>query len=212
VAAVSTQVARAKPAILLDWGVAVRARAGESECGDGHVVRVLPAGVLLAAIDGLGHGREAAAAAGHAARILEEHADEELAALVGRCHRALAGGRGAVLTLARLDTSGAMSWLGVGNVEGVLVRAGEGRFRREAQLLLRGGVVGLQLPPLRPASLRVRRGDVLALATDGVRPGFAKLLSAPRSPQELADEVLGAHGKSSDDALVLVARVGGAPR
>lgn len=208
----STQVARAKSAALLDWGVAVRARAGESECGDGHVVRSFPAGMLLAAIDGLGHGREAAAAAGHAARILEEHGDEELAALVERCHRALSGGRGAVMSLARLDTSGGLSWLGVGNVEGVLVRAGDGRFRREAQLLLRGGVVGLQLPALRPASLRVRRGDVLALATDGVRPGFARLLSAPRPPQELAEQVLGEHGKTSDDALVLVARVAGAPR
>ena len=87
----TTQVARAKPATLLDWGVAVRARAGESECGDGHVVRSTPAGVLLAAIDGLGHGREAAAAAGNAARILEEHADEELPALVERCHEALVG-------------------------------------------------------------------------------------------------------------------------
>jgi negative regulator of sigma-B (phosphoserine phosphatase) len=207
---VSTQVSRPKTTTLVEWGVAVRAHPGESECGDRHVVRAFPDGVLLAVVDGLGHGQKAAAAARVAATVLEEHAGEAPRILVERCHEALAGSRGVVMSLASMDRTGSLSWLGVGNVEAVLVRPADGHARREERLLLRGGVVGFQLPALRAASLRVGPGDVLGLATDGVRSAFATSLAQDRAPQQLADEVLAEHGQTSDDALVLVARFVGA--
>lgn len=194
------------PSVRLDWGVAVRARQGERECGDRHVVRASPEGVLLAVVDGLGHGREAAAAAGLAAAALEEHAGEALASLIERCHEALAGSRGVVMSLAYVDRTSRLMWLGIGNVEGVLVRSAG---RPEEHLLLRGGVVGFQLPALRPAALSLERGDILALATDGVRSGFAAGLRVAKPPQQLAERVLAEHGRGSDDALVLVARFEG---
>lgn len=205
----TTQVSGATPTILLDWGVAVRARRGETECGDRHVVRASPEGVLLAVVDGLGHGREAAAAAGLAAAALEEHAGEALASLIERCHEALAGSRGVVMSLACVDRTSRLMWLGIGNVEGVLVRSAGAAGRPEEHLLLRGGVVGFQLPALRPAALSLERGDILALATDGVRSGFAAGLRVAKPPQQLAERVLAEHGRGSDDALVLVARFEG---
>ncbi len=105
-----------------------------------------------------------------------------------------------------------MTWLGVGNVEGVLLSAGgEAGLARES-VLLRGGVVGYRLPPLRPAVLTIRPGDTLILATDGIRGGFVSQLTSGEPPQQMADGILARHGKGTDDALVLVARyLGGTP-
>ena len=54
------------------------------------------------------------------------------------------------------------------------------------------------------------RGDLLVVATDGVRSDFADDLR-PGAPQVVADQVLARFGKTSDDALVLAARLGSAP-
>src|SRR4051812_16934568 len=50
----------------LEWAVAGRALSGQLESGDAGLVVALARGTLLAVIDGLGHGSEAAAAAGSA--------------------------------------------------------------------------------------------------------------------------------------------------
>src|SRR4029077_2530979 len=105
------------------------------------------------------------------------------------------------------------TWLGVGNVEGLLLhgdgpaRPGPGR----AALVTRGGIVGSELPRLHPVVLPIAPGDTLIFATDGIREGFADGLSLEAPPQHLADQILARHGKGTDDALVLVARyLGGA--
>lgn len=206
---VSVQPSRQRAPTLVEWGMAVRACAGERECGDRHVVCPSKDGVLLAVVDGLGHGPAAAAAAGLAVEVLEDHRGEALSTLVERCHEALVGTRGVVMSLARVDRTSTMTWLGVGNVEAVLVRPGERGARREQQLLLRAGVVGFQLPSFRPAHVPLGRGDLLGLATDGVRSGFGRCLAGTKSPQRLAETVLTEYGRTNDDALVVVARFRG---
>ena len=57
-------------------GVAVRALPGETSCGDVHVLKRVSRGWLLAAMDGLGHGPDAAHGARMAAAILEAHSEE----------------------------------------------------------------------------------------------------------------------------------------
>ena len=44
----------------LEWGVAAQALPGEAISGDRHVMQAFPSGALVAVIDGLGHGEEAA--------------------------------------------------------------------------------------------------------------------------------------------------------
>jgi hypothetical protein len=194
---------------LLEWGAAGFALEG-GVSGDRHVVTGYDGGVLVAAIDGLGHGVEAALAARRAAEVLEARASEPLPALVEGCHAALRGTRGACVTLAALDAwTGALTWLGVGNVEAALIRA-SGAPR--ASITLRGGVVGYRLPPLRPQAIPVAAGDTLLLATDGLRAGFADLPRPPGSAQQVAEELLARYGRRDDDALVVVATyLGGAP-
>jgi len=59
---------------MVEWAVGARALEGEPVSGDLHVVTPFPGGVLVAVMDGLGHGTEAAAAAEAAAEILRDHA------------------------------------------------------------------------------------------------------------------------------------------
>src|SRR5689334_20470158 len=100
---------------LVDWGVASRPIIGETVCGDQYLVQPFNQGVLLAAIDGLGHGEEAVAAARAAVAVLKEHPHEAVAALMKRCHDALIKTRGVVMTVASLPAlHHSMTWLGVG--------------------------------------------------------------------------------------------------
>jgi phosphoserine phosphatase RsbX len=190
----------------VEWSAATAVLPGEQECGDRHLVHATPTGVLVAAVDGLGHGREAAAAASAAIETLERNAHEPILSLLQRCHESLRTTRGAVMSLAafnELDRS--MTWAGVGNVEGVVLRAKPGLGKET--LLLRGGVVGAQLPALQTAVIGVSAGDVLVFATDGIGPDFACSLDMEGSLQASAERVLARYGKGTDDALVLIARV-----
>ncbi len=202
---------RAPGSLPIEWGWAGAALDGEPVSGDLHVVAAFPGGALVAVIDGLGHGVEAAEAARRAAAVREASPGEPVEALVERCHEALRKTRGAVMSVASIDDRTAtLSWVAVGNVEAILVRApGRAAAARES-VTPRGGIVGYQLPPLRAASHRVAPGDTLVLATDGIRSGFVADLDAREPPDAIARAVLLRHGRASDDALVLAARYVGA--
>jgi len=168
--------------------------------------------VLIAVLDGLGHGEEAAAAARLAVSTLEQYAEEPPLSLLQRCHLALKGSRGVVMSLARFDAPrGTMTWLGVGNVEGVLHHADWSERSARASLVTRGGIVGSEVPAVQAAVIPVGAGDTLVFATDGIGGGFLSDVSSRDEPQRLADQILARYGKGTDDALVLVARYLGRP-
>lgn len=192
---------------VIDWGVATLALAGQSESGDLHLVKPLPHGVLVAVVDALGHGEEAAVAAKIAAATLDACARESVIALINDCHERLKNTHGVVMSLAWFNTrDNTVTWLGVGNVEGVLLHASPSAASDHESVLLRGGVVGYRLPPLRAAVIPINRGDTLIFATDGISSGFAEKLNLSEPPQKMAEQILARHGKENDDALVLVAR------
>jgi len=195
-----------------EWGVASRAFPGENASGDLHLVKPLPGGVLLAAVDGLGHGPEAVAAATTAVAILQNYADEPLPALVTRCHHAMKDARGVVMTVARLGPDGQLTWLGVGNVEVLLFRADREAVPSIERLLLDRGLLGFQLPSLRARTMSLAPGDLLVFVTDGVTAGFVDDLVHRDPPQRLADRIMDRHFRGIDDALVLVVRYIGTSR
>jgi len=196
----------------LDWAVAVRTLPGETESGDLHLVTPAPDGVLVAVADGLGHGGEAAAASRAAVDLLQQFSEESLPALFRHCHRGLMNTRGVVMSLASFSPrDSTMTWLGVGNVEGTLFHADVTTRRRSSAMLLRGGVVGYQLPPLNPSTVSIQRGDTLIVTTDGIHSDFTQRLILSGPAQQIADRITVEHWKGTDDALVLVARyLGGA--
>ncbi len=187
----------------LDWAAISRPADGESVCGDGHLVAPFPGGTLVAVIDGLGHGEEAAQAARAAIAVLESAPAVGVAELLERCHEALRRTRGAAVSVASIGT-GELTWVGVGNVEMAVVDVAP--ETRPEHLLVQGGVVGQSVPRLRPRSIRFGPGALLAAATDGVPPGLASRLDRTVPPREAAARLLdGAGGR--DDALVLVGRL-----
>lgn len=225
----------------IEWGAATSTLRGQAESGDRCVVARFETGTLVAAIDGLGHGNEAASAARLAASILEQDPHESLITLVQRCHERLRLTRGVVMSLASFNAlDETMSWLGVGNVEGRFIRvSGDGTLpvdrrgaerrsqqqpvavdRRKAErrrpkcefLLLRGGVIGGDLPPLYAIPLSVLPGDTLVFTTDGVAPPSVEDLLPGEQPQATAEGILARYKKETDDALVVVARWVGLPR
>ncbi len=90
--------------------------------------------------------------------------------LVQRCHRALSGTRGAVITLARIDFRiDILSWIGVGNVAADLVAKHPAGVEVRSSARLAGGIVGDRIPEaLTPQEVPIRPGDLLVLASDGI--------------------------------------------
>jgi serine/threonine protein phosphatase PrpC len=182
-----------------EWGL-------EHESGDTFAVEPFADGVLLAVVDGIGHGPEAAAAAAAALHVLAKRPSAHPTELFTRCHEALKETRGAVMSLASIK-KGTMVWAGVGNVGGVLLSS----QRRSSALVLdsRGCVLGHLLPRLYATEISVGAGDTLILATDGVEHQSLQLVDH-LAPQDNADRILTTGRKGKDDALVLVARFRGA--
>lgn len=195
---------------MVEYGVSKFVLPGQSESGDHHLVCCNRNGILVAAIDGMGHGEEAGNAAKVAATLLRSVADQPIIYMMERCHEKLRATRGVVLSLAFIDHEhGMMTWLGVGNVQGVLVRSDTRKGNGQETLLLRAGIVGSQLPALQATVLPIARGDTLFFVTDGVRSDFSVSLSARENPQRAADRILEQYRSGNDDALVLVTRITG---
>jgi phosphoserine phosphatase RsbX len=191
----------------LEWGVAAAPLPGQTESGDRFLVEPFSDGALLAVVDALGHGHRASLIAAQAIDTLARHARESVAMLIRRCHEMLRGRYGATMSLASFDwPSHRMTWLGVGNVAGVLVPHAFQATSAATRLMVRGGVVGGDLPDLRPIVIRLAPGDTLIVATDGIHEEFADELPSDLTPQPLADQLFAHYAKSTDDALVLVVR------
>ena len=195
---------------MVEYGVAKFVLPGQDESGDHHLVCCNRNGILVAAIDGIGHGEEAANVSKTADMLLRSSAGEPIIPLAERYHERLGATRGIVLSLAFIDPEhGMMTWLGVGNVQGVLIRSDVKKGNAQESLLLQAGVVGSRLPALQARVLPIVKGDTLFFARDGVRSDFSVTLSARENPQRAADRILVQHRSGNDDALVLVARLTG---
>jgi negative regulator of sigma-B (phosphoserine phosphatase) len=198
----------ASPSLPIEWGVAAQAAPRESVTGDAHLMLPTSTGVLLAVIDGSGHGPEAAHATGLALNALREAPEQSVIAHLRACHVALAGSRGVVMTLADFNQQDrTLTLCGIGNVEAVLFRArpGQGAARQESAML-RGGVVGSHLPEPFATMVPVHGGDTLVMATDGLRNDFSADSVLRSSPRQSAGALLAKHVRGNDDAVVLVIR------
>ncbi len=190
----------------LHWGVATRPLPGQTECGDRHFAAGTDNGWLLAVADGLGHGPEAAYAANIFFEVLHLNLNETPVKLIQLCHEALKGTRGIACTIMTIDRQqNLLSWIGVGNVEGI-VRHCDPKASPTDYVTMRGGIVGYRIPELHQSQLKLRDGDILALATDGIAVDFVRAISPAYPPDVLAERILKHYAKPIDDALILVAQ------
>lgn len=192
----------------IEWSMARMTKKGEQECGDVHFIQADDHKILVAAIDGLGHGADAAEASRNTVRTLKTFNNESLISLVNRCHRNLFHTRGVVMSLGLIDCRRrTLSWIGIGNVEGVLLHADPERKNRSESIILRGGVVGYMLPSLQSSMISIGAGDLLIFATDGVRQYFTDEVEAGDSPEKTVKHIADNYFKESDDALILAIRI-----
>lgn len=192
----------------VEIGIAQWTLSGEVETGDRCLVKLSGNCAMIAVVDGLGHGVDAARAATAAIEVIDSFAHEPVDSLLLRCHRRLRDTRGAAITLLMIDyMAGTLEWVGVGNVIAVLLRPETGVTLNCKELLVRSGTVGIVLPSSAPSSIAIAQGDMVAVATDGVRPGFMSAITRPAPCQGLAERLLAKYRTRNDDALVVVARV-----
>lgn len=180
---------------------------GQTESGDLSLSKRVGKGTLVAVVDGLGHGQEAASSAHAAIGAVDRYSREPLLDQVRRCHDALVGMRGVVLGLAFLDPQSAtMTWLGVGNIGGVLLRADPASKPARVSLVPNAGFIGAEQTHPTTRVVPLALGDTVILYSDGIKDGFTESLVLANTPQEIADFIMARHAKGNDDALVLVAR------
>ncbi len=191
----------------IEWGFAAMPLQGEEVSGDSYIIKPIQDGILIAVVDGLGHGHEAAQASKIAIATLDTYAHEPVILLVRRCHEALKGMRGVVMSIAKVNLPDkTMAWLGVGNIE-VLLLKGDGKLKiSRERLLLRGGTLGYQFPPLKESVIPFMPCDTLVFVTDGIRGSFEEGIKPGDKPQEIADSIMTQFNRGTDDALVLVVR------
>ena len=182
-----------------------RPRPGEEANGDAYFVAEHAGELLLAVVDGLGHGRGANEAARAAVETLGQWRGEPLEELVWGVHEALRPTRGAVMGAVVLDRAReAFTYAGVGNVEVRVLGSTE-----PGRPIPSNGTLGARLSNVRVWPHRRGEGTTLVLASDGISatwdvnayPGLVT-----RSPQMLAGVLLRDFARNSDDATALVYR------
>jgi hypothetical protein len=164
----------------------------------------------VAVIDGLGHGPAAASAAAAAVEVLAAAPHLDPVAALLTCHRALAGTRGAAISVAWIGPAEPGSpacrlvYAGVGNVEARLWQPD-----RERRPISHRGIVGAGSPRGRPSEFALGGDWFLVVHTDGVSARF-DLTAVPeperRDPQGLAEAIVARWGRLTDDATAVVVR------
>jgi serine phosphatase RsbU (regulator of sigma subunit) len=185
-------------------GVASRPHPHEVVNGDAYAVHRSGERCRIAVIDGLGHGVEAAEASARAVEVLTAHPDLDPVDALHRCHAALAGTRGAAISIARFDlTRGELTYAGIGNVEGHLWRDD-----RHERLISYRGIVGSAMRTVRPFTVPLGTEWAFLLHSDGIS-ARADLLAVGlpdlSDPEALAEAILAQFGRQHDDALAVVA-------
>lgn len=170
---------------------------GFSSSGDLAVVRSEDGTALLAVVDVLGHGPEAAAVAQIAGEYLAKlELDADVSTWMAGLHDALSRTRGAAAGLARA-CDGELELAVVGNV------AVRSRGTRVG-IVASPGIIGRRVRRIRAFSFSMQPGDRVALYSDGLRRvelGTSRGLPADRA----CDHLMNTCASTTDDATILVA-------
>lgn len=174
---------------------------GEIQNGDAALIRQTAAGyVLLAVVDGLGHGPDAAAASRAAIQWLDLMPPEtSVNDAMQELHRELRGTRGAAATLCIIKEF-QLEICAVGNVALMCVNC-------SIPLVLSAGVLGHQVSRFRIGSCQIRNGARLALLSDGLSQRFRLEEYRQLAPQPACQEIMNRYRRKEDDATVLIADV-----
>jgi negative regulator of sigma-B (phosphoserine phosphatase) len=198
---------------LFDYAVASSPLHGESVSGDAYYVRCDENRGVVAVIDALGHGKEAAIVAEKAVLTLQKNSTSPIEKLLTNCHESLKGTRGVVMITAVLEGREArLNWAGVGDIEGLLIKEKKpdvddnhkGRCKHNVEyILMRPGVVGWTLPTTHVGSVALTVGDILIMTTDGIKNEFTNDVEITQDLNIIAGHIMSHYSKGHDDSLVV---------
>jgi len=178
---------------------------GQTVCGDAYFIKEFENKVLIAVIDGLGHGSDAAVAANRAVEYLESHYEKSLTEIIKGCHEELKKTRGAAIGLALIDLDrSVLRYAGVGNIEARV------RSRTTIRPVSVNGILGYNLRKVKEEEFPYNPGDLIILHSDGISGKFDFNLFPPeflgQHPQTIAERIAAEFCRERDDFTIVVAR------
>jgi anti-sigma regulatory factor (Ser/Thr protein kinase) len=163
---------------------------------------------LVAVVDGLGHGPDAALVRRLACSKLKDFAGHALQDILSRIHVELRGTRGAAMLVAELDNEArVIRYFSIGNIEGRVI----GR-NSISHLQSQPGIVGYRLPCPQIREEPWRPGMALVITSDGVSSGWSKKDFPDWDKEEpglFCQRIVREFGRATDDAIALVVRYEG---
>lgn len=189
----------------LEIGAYVIPKPGETHCGDAWCYTERVEGVLVLAVDGLGHGFLAHKAAAEACRVFETDKHRPAIRIMQGLHEALRPTRGAAATLIEIDwDAGRATSVAVGNVQAALVNGNEIK-----RLAADNGIVGHVISKPRELVHECRPDSVLIVHSDGLTANW-QLERYPGLMQHHAALIAGVLyrdcTRGRDDSLIVVIR------
>lgn len=163
--------------------------------------------VVLAVVDGVGHGPLARNASYGAIAAFLKHTRLPPADVLKECDAAITGTRGAVMAVLTVDEGTSVAEHGaIGNVMTRIER-----FRASRLFSGASATLGIRGPKRRPfaESIPLDAADVIMMYTDGISSRVdlsAESELLREHPLVIAQRIMSKYSRSNDDALVLVAR------
>ena len=178
---------------------------GERVNGDLAMVAERDQWLLLAVIDGLGHGPEAHGVSLRARDFLEKNWTEDAIATMQRLHEHLRGSIGAVAGIAVANrVTGDVRFAGIGNITYRLFGP------RASRLVSMAGNLGHQIRTPQLQHHQLTDEDVVVMYSDGIKDRFDQE-DYPQlryqSAETIARTVVDRFGKAHDDATCLAMRI-----
>lgn len=188
-------------------GVLGRPCPGELVSGDHAAFVRRDHALVVAVVDGVGHGAPAREAAAEAVAAFLAHSSASPLLILDACDAAVASLRGAVMAVARIDEhAGLVDHAAVGNVNTRVER-----FRASRILSGSSSTLGARAGRKKPLaeSMAIEPAETVIMYTDGITSRL-DLASDPdllrEHPIVIAEHIIANHARGNDDALVLVAR------
>jgi anti-sigma regulatory factor (Ser/Thr protein kinase) len=184
-------------------------RSGETQNGDMWDFQETDAGLAVLMCDGLGHGAFAAEASQRAVETFRGASPvKDARTMMVRIHEALRHTRGAAAAIAVIDTrAGLLTYCGIGNITGAIVRGSEVRH-----LVSHNGILGHTAGRIADFAYPWGAGNFLILHSDGLtgrwRPDEWPGLWV-RPPALIAGVMYRDMERGRDDATVMVAKATG---
>jgi len=178
----------------------IRPYVGERHSGDVVVIVRTEEYVLLGVIDGLGHGKEAADIAQKIKSYIETHSHEAVDILLQNAHEHFKGSRGAVIGLAKIQNSGSLNYVGIGNISCKIISN-----TKEFTLLSKDGALGLRSRNISTIQAEIKKGERLIMYSDGISNELfrSKYRLPNKGSKQLISTIIEKFGKGHDDVSLI---------